>query len=282
MRGLADGRKTLRTFAGLRRMSMALALGASLPLGACGTDYTLSSPRGDSYEVALRQADTARGSGDYNSAIPLYGKALQIDPGGAEAKIGLGQSFLAIGANEEAAAQFRDVLEKRGGNNIARRGLASALLAMNQTALAMQQLEAAVRSDPRDYRALNAMGVALDMQGRHVEAQERYTQGLQIAPENLSLRSNLGLSLAICGEAGPALDLLIPAASSRSADVRVRQNLAFAYAMAGDFEKSLQLSRRDVGEQEAQRQLSYFMQLRSLPVEARSQELRRNPGFFPQ
>ena len=69
---------------------------------------------------------------------------------------------------------------------------------------------------------------------------------------------------------------------SRGADGRVRQNLAFAYAMAGDLEASLQVSRRDLDEVSAQRQLQYFMQLRALPVELRSAELRRNPNFFPQ
>ena len=70
--------------------------------------------------------------------------------------------------------------------------------------------------------------------------------------------------------------------TAAAADGRVRQNLAFAYAMNGDLENCLLVSRKDLDEQSAQRQLSYFMQLRSLPVEARSAELRRNPNFFPQ
>ena len=52
--------------------------------------------------------------------------------------------------------------------------------------------------------------------------------------------------------------------------------------MNGALENCLLVSRKDLDEQSAQRQLSYFMQLRSLPVEARSAELRRNPSFFPQ
>ena len=47
-------------------------------------------------------------------------------------------------------------------------------------------------------------------------------------------------------------------------------------------ENALQVSRRDLSEAAAQRQLSYFLQLRNLPVEARSAEIRRNPAFFPQ
>ena len=79
-----------------------------------------------------------------------------------------------------------------------------------------------------------------------------------------------------------AIAQLAPLANSRAADGRVRQNLAFAYAMNGDLESCLQISRKDLDEKSAQRQLSYFMQLKALPIEARSAELRRNPNFFPQ
>jgi len=47
-------------------------------------------------------------------------------------------------------------------------------------------------------------------------------------------------------------------------------------------EASLRISRQDLDETSAQRQLQYFISLRNLPVEVRSAELRRNPAFFPQ
>lgn len=265
-------------------MKLAPICGAALALflAACGVDLTASTASGDSYQAAVRQADEARSSGDVQTAIPLYGRALQADPEGVEAKLGLGQTYLMIGASEEAAAQFRDVLAHRSSNAMARRGLAAALIAMNQPELAEHQLDAALRADARDYRAMNALGVALDMQGRHAEAQLRYRRGIELAPDNTALRSNLGLSLAICGEAGQAIELLAPIALAGGADAQVRQNLAFAYVMAGEYEKALQMSRRDLPEQEAQHQLSYFMSLRTLSTEARSAEVRRSPYFFRQ
>lgn len=264
------------------RLAPIFAAGLSLLLAACGLDATGSTAKGDSYDVAVRQADQARRTGDLDTAIPLYGRALQANPEGVEAKLGLGQSYLSLGASDEAAAQFRDVLARRSGDTTARRGLASALISMGQPELAVQQLQAALQADPRDYRALNAMGIVLDMQGRHADAQEKYRQGIAIAPEFMALRNNLGLSLAITGEAQEAIAQLLPLAKSSQADGRVRQNLALAYVMAGDMENALQTSRRDLPEAYAQRQLSYFLQLKSLPVEARSEELRRNPSFFPQ
>jgi Flp pilus assembly protein TadD len=237
---------------------------------------------GDNYTTVLQQANQARQSGDFDSAIPLYGRALQANPEGVEAKLGLGQCYLSIGAGEEAAAQFREVLAKRSGDTVAMRGLAGALLSQGQPTLAEKQAEGALQADGRDYRALNVMGVALDMQGRHAEAQVRYRQGIEMAPTYVPLRSNVGLSLAISGQPQEAVAQLAPVASGSGADGRLRQNLAFAYAMAGDMTNALLISRRDLPEASAQRQLSYFIQLRSLPPEQRSDEIRRNPNFFPQ
>lgn len=261
------------------KLAPTLSAGLMLFVAACGLDKFETA--GDAYTTAVRDADAARRAGDLGTAVPLYGRALQANPHGAEAKLGLGESYLALGANDEAAAQFREVLAKRSGDIVARRGLATALISMGQPALAEQQLEAALQSDPKDYRVMNAMGVALDMQGRHEEAQAKYREGIALAPDYLPLRTNMGLSLAITDQATEAIAQLVPVASGPKADARDRQNLAFAYAMAGDPTNALLVSRHDLNEPAAQQQLSYFLQLKALPVPQRSAEIRRNPNFFP-
>lgn len=254
------------------------AIGALLA-AACGE---VSGSSSDSYGSLIQQAEQARVAGDLDTAVPLYARALQVNPAGLEAKLGLGQSYLAAGAPDEAAAQFRDVLARRD-NAGARRGLASALIAMGQRTLAQEQLDEVLRTDPRDYRALNAYGVLLDTEGRHAEAQDRYRQAIAAAPPDyVAPRSNLGFSLAISGQGREAVTQLTAIAGSSGADARTRLNLAFAYAMAGDLVNALQACRRDLDEASAQRQLAYFMQLRALPIEARSAELRRNPMYFSQ
>lgn len=265
-------------------MKLAPILSAVLALlvAACGANDSGMPGHGDSYTMVLEQANASRKAGDMDTAIPLYGRALEVNPEGREAKLGLGQCYLTIGAAGEAAAMFRDVLAKHGGDTTAMRGLAGALIAQGQAELAEQQAMAALEADGRDYRALNTLGIALDMEGRHAEAQARYREGLALSKDSLSLRSNMALSLAISGQPQEAVALLAPVAASSGSDGRVRQNLAFAYAMAGDMTNALQTSRRDLTEASAQRQLSYFIQLRSLPPEARSAEIRRNPNFFPQ
>src|SRR5262245_56178012 len=148
-----------------------LSLVLVLLAAACDPTPGGSIPKGDNYETTVKQADDARRVGDFDSAIPLYGRALQAKPDGIEAKLGLGQSYLGLGAGDEAAAQFRDVLARRSNNPVAQRGLASALLTMGQPALAERQIALAIQADSNDYRAVNILGVALDMQGRHADAQ---------------------------------------------------------------------------------------------------------------
>lgn len=263
-------------------MKLARIIGAGLMLllGAC--DGSPSVAHGDAYEAAVRQAEEARAAGNVDNAIPLYDRALQANPQGIEAKLGLGQALLTIGAGDEAAAQFRDVLARHSDDSKARRGLASALIAMGQPALAEKQIDLALQANANDYHALNLLGVVLDMQGRHAEAQANYRRGLELGPDDPGLHSNYGLSLAITGQPQAAIAQLVPVASSRRSTPRIRQNLAFAYAMAGDLSNSLQLCRRDMNELFAQRQLAYYAQLRSLPPDLRSAEFRRNPMFVPQ
>jgi Flp pilus assembly protein TadD len=260
------------------QLARILIAGLALLLGACDSP---DISHGDDYQASLRQADEARVAGNVDTAIPLYERALQANPGGIEAKLGLGQALLAIGAGDEAAAQFRDVLARHGSDAGARRGLAAALIAMGQPALAEQQIDQALQANANDYHALNLLGVVLDMQGRHAEAQANYRRGLELAPDDSALHSNYGLSLGITGPPEAAIAQLAPLASSRRATPRMRQNLAFAYAMAGDLSNALQLCRRDMDEIYAQRQLAYYAQLRSLPPEVRSAEFRRNPMFVP-
>lgn len=263
-------------------MKLARIIGAGLMLllGACEGSPSVTSD--DAYAAAVRQADEARAAGNVDSAIPLYDRALQANPQGIEAKLGLGQALLSIGAGDEAAAQFRDVLARHGDDSKARRGLAAALIAMGQPTLAEKQIDLALQANANDYHALNLLGVVLDMQGRHAEAQANYRRGIELAPDDPGLRSNYGLSLAITGQPQAAIAQLAPLASSRRATPRMRQNLAFAYAMAGDLGNALQLCRHDMDELFAQRQLAYYAQLRSLSPEQRSAEFRRNPMFVPQ
>ena len=123
--------------------------------------------------------------------------------------------LLATGRAPEAEAAFRRALAAGGDNG-------------------------AVRSN---------LGVSLDLQGRHAEAQQEYRTSLARAESNAT-RVNLGLSLALAGQTEPALQMLHPPAGGTGAPPRARHNLAVALTLAGKRGEAESLLRPDMsGEQ---------------------------------
>src|SRR5206468_13074795 len=58
--------------------------------------------------------------------------------------------------------------------------------------------------------------------------------------------SNYGLALALAGETSEAIDVLDSAARQPGADATVRQNLALAHALAGDWTQARTIAAQDV------------------------------------
>ena len=103
--------------------------------------------------------------------------------------------------------------------------------------------------------------MAFDLAGQHEAAQDAYRAGLQIAPDSMLLRNNLGLSLALSGKHAEAIEMLRAVADEPGAKARNRQNLALAYGLAGDLTAAERISRLDPDEESVQNNLSYFAAL---------------------
>ena len=113
-------------------------------------------------------------------------------------------------------------------------------------------------------RALNALGVANDLVGRQDLALAAYRRGLAVAPGDLALRNNLGLSLALAGHFEQALDQLGPLGEGPEASRRTRQNLALVYGPAGDLSAARRVGRADLSEHELEANLAYVASVRGL------------------
>ena len=96
------------------------------------------------------------------------------------------------------------------------------MIALHRPERAIERYAALVAADPKDLRAVNGLGVAYDLAGRHAEAQATYRRGLDREPENVALRNNLGLSLALAKRPEEAIPILRRVAESPRANVRVR------------------------------------------------------------
>jgi Flp pilus assembly protein TadD len=217
----------------------------------------------------IRIADATRAGGDAGSAIGLYQRAHEVAPKDPVPLARLGAAYTELRAYNEAAGAFRQAIQLAPKDAELRCGLGTVLLAIDKPELALTQLDAALalRPEPRTY---NLLGVANDLIGRHDVAQQDYADGLRLAPDNLPLRNNLGLSLALSGAFEPAIATLNAATESPKATARTRQNLALVYGLAGDSGKAASVARTDLDDASVKSNLAYYAMLRGMDDRARA------------
>ena len=172
---------------------------------------------------ALRQASSVRGQdpaanlfaqahrdlreGRLAQAQSAMEQAVAASPRDAGYRLLLGDIYLKQGRFESARATYGDVLELDPSNQ--RAGLSFSLMqiALGRPAAAIAQLD--------------------NLAGR--------------APA-----ADVGLAMALAGAPERAIEILEPAARSHNATPRIRQNLALAHALAGDWQRARAIASQDL------------------------------------
>ncbi len=259
----------------LNSASVAILLGCAALTGCANTpgndlphatEQTTSGQLVDpdnSVETLVRMGDFTMSRGEIPAAISLYRRAHSAAPDRALPLEKLGRAFAMIGSHDEAAGAFRSLLEIDPVNNIGLRGLGNSYLALNDPDLALPNLEAAVAVS-EDAAGLSSLGVALDMLGRHDEAQDAYERALRMAPGDLDVATNLAISLSLSDRHDEAVELMRRTAASPTATVRHRQNLALVYGLANRTEDARAVARLDMDELSVERSLAYYAMLQRI------------------
>jgi len=167
---------------------------------------------------------------------------------------------------------------------------AMAALNSNQIPTAIDFAERAVAKTPDDagFRAL--LGNAYFAAGRFASAETAYKDALTIysnqpevvlklalvetalgkkdeavaflqAAHSVLGASNYGLALALAGRPGEAIPVLEAAARQQGADATVRQNLALAHALAGDWAEARTIAAQDVPANKLDARIREWMQI---------------------
>lgn len=215
----------------------------------------------------LRVAAASEASGDYANAAALYRSAYRLTanhkPANPAPLIGLGRTLAIMGAHDEAVEALRSALGIHPDDPETRRLLGNSLVNLGLPEAAKTQYALANEAG-EDARTYNGLGVANDMSGDHLAAQAHYRAGLELAPGSLSLRNNLGLSLAIVGKFDEAIEILRRAAADPRAGARQRNNLALAYGLAGRTEAAARINRIYQDQQATNVNIAYYRTLRAL------------------
>lgn len=154
---------------------------------------------------------------DWANGVAQAENAVALSPRDAGYRTTLGEIYLKSGRFQSAASAFTDALTLNPGD-----GKATLSLALTQIALG------------RHADAIATLGVV----------------GARIAP------ADHGLALALAGDKEGAIRLLSAAARELGANGRLRQNLALAYAMAGDWTQARSVAQQDVSPAEIDERLA--------------------------
>lgn len=204
-------------------------------LAGCATSGTQQSAlgataAGSKVGLAVR-AQVAVGSGDFATAVRFAEQAVEHSPGQASFRAVLGNAYFGSGRFASAETAYRDSLSLAPAQPNVVLKLALAEIAQGKNASALADLEAAREYlDPADY----------------------------------------GLALALAGRPADAVAVLGQAARLPGADARVRQNLALAHALAGDWTMARTIAEQDVPPEQLDSRIRQWMAM-ATPVRASDQ-----------
>ncbi len=255
---MAKRTQTSRLLRAAGAVSLMLAVASCVSSG--DTQRVDDNGEDDKVRIArlMRFCQKMRVAGDLAVAAGMCRRAHEVSPDSIQPLIELGQILGEMGGHTEATQVFMKALGVESSNTEAYLGLGRAYIALQDYDLARESLESALKYNDRDHRVFNALGVVHDLTGDHQKAQAYYDAGLELTPDNVSLRNNLGLSLSLSGNDKDSIEVLGDLAEEHAGDATSRQNLSFAYGISGDLESAEKVGRIDLPAPAVANNIDYF------------------------
>lgn len=190
----------------------------------------------------LRVATVAEASGQTDIALSMYAAAAAAEPGRAGPQARFAAALLRSGDIARAEEVLNRALADHSADPELLNQVGRLRLRTDAAEAALLIFDQLLAMAPRHTAGLEGRGVALDLLGRHVEAQQSYRAALVLAPSSITIGNNLAMSLLLAGRAAEAAELLQSLARRPGAPPRVAVNLAVARAAAGDREGAAPLA----------------------------------------
>ena len=254
---------------------MATALGLALSLGACDVPFVplvqnqpvpghSAGNTGSENEAFLTLARRMASQGNHAAAIPLFRQAMKRAPISSAPRVGLGESLMALGRYDEAIYSLSGALNADSRNPQALTALGTSYLVLNRPEIAIEKFRAAESNGGWDATLYSGLAVAYDLVGNHAAALSAFERGLTKYPDDMELIGNMGLSMALAGDAHEGAALLEDVVKQPSASAAHRQNLALAYVMAGNTQKAVRMASIDLDPSMARQTVAEFTTLAAM------------------
>jgi Flp pilus assembly protein TadD len=195
------------------------------------------------------------------------GESWQKDPKNLRLGLAYSAQLKALGQRDRQL-QVLGVLAQHHPNNAT--FLASygrELAQADQSDQAQAVLTKAIAAGANDWKVYSALGSALDQQRKFAEARDNYQRALKIAPGNVAVMNNLGMSYALEGNLQQAEKVLREASNLPSGknEVQLRQNLALVVGLQGRFDEARQIASADLPPEEVESNITYLEKMLAQP-----------------
>lgn len=208
----------------------AIAMVGLLGVSACGSLPVVGRAETDS---SLRLAGIFLNAGAPEAALHAADEALVRQPRNREAMVLRADALAALDQTEEAQQAYLAAIAEDPKAVAPRIALGRLLVRGGNAAAAEAMFTDVLSRQPTNAIALNNLGIARDLQGKHREAQPAYRAARLADPKMSGASVNLGLSLVLSGDMAAAVQELSPLAAAPDAPPAVLENLGVALAAGG-------------------------------------------------
>lgn len=241
-----------------RRLSppaLGLAVGlAALALAGCQSRGGLGDITGSIGKSTAQPLSPA----DWQAESQRWGKRYDANPKDRDAAFYYARALRALDQNAQTLAILQNAVLIHSNDREMLGAYGRSLADNGRLREADEVLSRAHSPERPDWRILSAQGTVADQLGEHARAQQIYQAALKIAPNEPTVLSNLGLSLALSRQLPEAERVLREAAAAGGSDVRVRQNLVLVLGLQGRFAEAETLARQDQSPAEAAATIAYL------------------------
>ena len=208
----------------------------------------------------------------------FWGAEFEVDPGDAEAGVGLAKSLRALGRADEAAITATKGLIAHPDDAALLLELARAHIARGQGFYAIEPARKVAAQSPKDWRPLTLLGVAYEQAERDEEADAAHRQAIALGANEATPLANYAMHLAAKGDLAGAEAQLRRAVALPSATIQVRQNLALVVGLQGRLPEAEKLVRADLPPEQVANNLAYLRAVTGQAGQTRSWDAMKAGG----
>jgi len=172
-------------------------------------------------------------------AVLQYDRAVKTRPHHVRVRYKKAMSQLANGLTADAIAGFRSLVQDEPHDAHAWEGLGQALFQAGHEVQAEEALRQAVRKNARLWRAHALLGTLYLRRQEWGRAVTAYRTALELKPDRLGLRNNLGHAYYLMGDYRQAIAEFESAKHGGYSDAIVQNNLGLALAKTGAYREAL-------------------------------------------